>query len=324
MTFRISALRRLTDAVREISAAGAPDPVSWYQEVTPVNIIRQLNAAMEYIEENLQEDVDAWAAARIACVAPDSFLRFFSYMTGMSLAEYVRRRRLTLAAEDIRGGVRVVDAAVKYGYDSAAAFSRAFARQHGMNPSEFRRRGGALRICPPASFRISILGAKDMDMRIVEFPGMTVMGIARPYAGGSREQLRHEMWAAECLDVPGMLCGGAWNQPGSTAYDGEWYGIWRDGAYMIAREPGIVKDGESERRVIPAGTYAVFRTGKGVRAWEEFPRLFEEIFEAWLPTSGYRQAGELIVERLHLFTEHEVRRRERFYEAMIPIEAVKA
>lgn len=70
-------------------------------------------------------------------------------MTGMTLNEYVRRRRLTLAAQDLRRGrMPVIDLAMKYGYDSAAAFSRAFARQHGIAPSVYGKYGGSLKVYP--------------------------------------------------------------------------------------------------------------------------------------------------------------------------------
>ena len=67
-----------------------------------MNMLKQLNAAIEYIEANLCAEFDLDTAAGIACVTADSFIRFFSYMTGMTLNEYVRRRRLTLAAQDIQ------------------------------------------------------------------------------------------------------------------------------------------------------------------------------------------------------------------------------
>ncbi|MDE6641707.1 MAG: helix-turn-helix domain-containing protein [Acetatifactor sp.] len=95
----------------------------------------------------------------------------FSYMTGMTLNEYIRCRRLTLAARDLQHGrAPIIHIAMKYGYDSAAAFSRAFAKQHGITPSAYRKSGGSLRVYPPASFHIMIKGAKEMDFRIIGFP----------------------------------------------------------------------------------------------------------------------------------------------------------
>ena len=67
-----------------------------------MNMLKQFNAAMGYIEENLCAELDLDEAARLACVTADSFTRFFSYMTGMTLNEYIRRRRLTVAAQEPR------------------------------------------------------------------------------------------------------------------------------------------------------------------------------------------------------------------------------
>ena len=289
-----------------------------------MNMIKQLNAAIEYIEANLCAEFDLDTAAGIACVTADSLARFFSYMTGMTLTEYVRRRRLTLAAQDLRHGkAMVVDIAVKYGYDSAAAFSRAFEKQHGITPSAYRKSGGELKIYSPASFHIIIKGAKEMDFRIIELEDTAVYGVSKPYDERiykNREELRNSMWSDEFDDVPRQLCEGEWNQPGNTAYDGVWYGVWQNGRYMIARERSDVKTDQLERRMIPAGTYAAFRTERGGVAWKEFPKLFELIFDSWLPSSGYRQKGDLAIEVLHLWTDHDIRQKNRYYEVWIPVE----
>lgn len=306
-----------------------------------MNILNQLNTAMEYIEENLCAELDLEKVAGRAFVSADSFQRFFSYMTGMTLKEYVRRRRLTLAAEDLRlGQERIVDLAVKYGYDSSAAFSRAFAKQHGLTPNEYRKYGGRIKVFPPASFHITIKGAKEMNFRIVELEETTVYGIAKEYEGQGypdRETLRHLMWSEECENVPGKLAEGNWNQPGSKAYDGIWYGMWQDGKYLIARGEQDIRKSASEKEDVgvnensnikekldihhlPAGTYAAFQTKAGGLAWEEFPKLFELIFESWLPTSGYKQKGEAIIEVYHLWTDKEERKKKRYYEVWLPVE----
>ncbi len=90
-----------------------------------MDMLKSLKAAVRYIDNNLCEETDIEKGALTAGITADSFLRFFSYMTGMTLKEYIRRRRLTLAANDIRGSSeRIIDIAVKYGYDSADSFSR--------------------------------------------------------------------------------------------------------------------------------------------------------------------------------------------------------
>ena len=289
-----------------------------------MNMLKQLNAAVEYIEANLCAEFDLDTAAGIACINADSFIRFFSYMTGMTLTEYVRRRRLTLAAQDLKHGkTPIIDIAVKYGYGSATAFSRAFAKQHDITPSAYRKEGGSLKVYPPASFHIIIKGAKEMDFRIIELEDTEVYGVSKQYEGmgyKTREELRHSMWSENCDDGPGKLAEGRWNQPGSTSYDGVWYGVWQDGKYMIARERADTKTDKLEMRKLPAGTYAAFKTECGGLAWEELPKLFELIFDSWLPASEYKQKFDLVIEVLHLWTDYELRLKNKYYEVWIPVE----
>ena len=289
-----------------------------------MDMLGQLNAAVDYIEAGLCEGFDLESAAALACVTKDSFLRFFSYMAGMTLPEYVRCRRLTLAAQELRGGnAKVIDLALQYGWASADAFTRAFVRQHGITPTAARNPQAALKIYPPISFCIMVKGANAMDFRMLTLAETELRGVARQFDGQgyrTREDLRHLMWSEECEDVPGQLCAGRWNQAGSHDYDGLWYGIWQDGQYRIARASEEVKDTALEKTVIPAGQYAAFRTERGGRAWEEFPKLFELIFDSWLPSSPYRQKGDLIIEVLHLWTDSELRGKNRYYEVWLPVE----
>lgn len=288
-----------------------------------MNVLKQLNLAISYIEENLCAEFNLDTAAKIACVSTDSFIRFFSYMTGMTINEYIRRRKLTQAAYDLKHSKStIIDIAIKYGYNSQAAFSRAFSNQHNISPTEYRKNGGLLKVYPPASFHIMIKGAKEMNFKVIELNETKVYGITRQFEGQgykTHEELRHIMWADTCENIPSLLCEGNWNQAGNTSYDGVWYGIWENGKYMIAREGTNIKNGNFDFCVIPAGTYATFKTEPGALAWEEFPRLFELIFESWLPTSGYTLNGDIIIEILHLWTDHDLRQKNRYYEVWIPI-----
>ena len=288
-----------------------------------MDMLKQLNDAISHIESSLCDDIDFDKVTQIACITKDSFARFFSYMTGMTLAEYIRRRRLTLAAHELRNSdVKVIDVAVKYGWDSADAFTKAFVRQHGITPTQARKPLESLKIYPPASFCMMIKGAKEMDFRIIELKETEVYGISRPFDGQgyqTREELRHIMWSEECDAVPGQICEGSWNEPSNISYDGVWYGIWQDSQYMIAREKDDTKNDALEKRVISSGTYAAFKTERGGLAWEEFPKLFELIFDAWLPSSEYRQKDDIIIEVLHLWTDYEMRNKNRYYEVWIPV-----
>lgn len=289
-----------------------------------MDILKQFNAAIEYIEANLCTEIDFDIAASIACVSTDSFVRFFSYITSMTLTEYIRRRRLTLAARDLRQDkTSIIDVAVKYGYNSATSFSRAFVKQHGITPSTYRKDGGSLKIYPPATFHITVKGAKEMDFRLVEVKETEIFGISKPYNGkddNDREELRHTMWADRLDNIPERICEGKFDQPVNTALDGVWYGLWQNGRYMIAREKECVKTTQLEKRVIPAGTYAAFTSERGGFAGVEIPKLFDLIFDSWLPASEYKLKSDIIIEILHLWTSRELRKENRYYEVWIPVE----
>jgi len=289
-----------------------------------MDMLEQLHSAMSYIESNLCNEIDLDAAAAIACVTKDSFVRFFSYMTGMTLHAYIRRRRLTLAAYELqKNNNRVIDVAVKYGWDSADAFAKAFVRQHGIPPAMARNPQESLAIYPPVSFHITIKGGRKMEFRMMELAETELFGVSKQFNGQgyqTREALRHIMWSEQCDDVPGQICGGRWNQPKTHFYDGMWYGIWQDGCYTIARAAADVKNDTLKKQVLPAGTYAAFQTERGGLAWEEFPRLFELVFDSWLPHSEYKQKHETIVEVLHLWTDYDIRSKNRYYEVWIPVE----
>ena len=96
-----------------------------------------------------------YRAAQIACVTKVSFIRFFSYICGMTLTSYIRCRRLTLAAYELRNSdIKVIDVAMKYGFRNIDTFTRAFTKQHGITPTQARNPYQSLRIYPPVSFHI--------------------------------------------------------------------------------------------------------------------------------------------------------------------------
>lgn len=142
--------------------------------------LANLNRALCYIEENLVDDINLNEAARIACCSEYHFSRMFSYLSGIALSEYIRRRRLTLAAFELQtGNLRVVDVAVKYGYSSADAFSRAFQSLHGILPSAAKSHATPLKAYPRMTFQLTIQGGSAMNYRIVEKEAFCIVGITK-------------------------------------------------------------------------------------------------------------------------------------------------
>lgn len=277
-----------------------------------MDILKQLNDSIDYIEAHLSDEIDMGELSRIALYAPDGFSRFFSYITGITLNEYIRRRRLTLAAYELRkSSIKVIDVALKYGYDSADVFTRAFIKQHGITPTKARLPTSPLKVYPPISFHILIKGAKKMDFKIIETNEIVLSGLSKQFSGtaDSRFEQEHIMWAAECDDFPSKVC---------KEIPGVWYGIWDKGNYLIAKAKNEVDFIELETHEIPSGTYAVFTTGYGGFAGDELPKLREQIFDAWLADSGYVQTSDYEVEVYHLFPKTE--KNKRYYEIWIPVQ----
>jgi AraC family transcriptional regulator len=108
--------------------------------------LKQMNQALTYIEENLAQEIDYKEVAKRALCSEYHFKRMFSFLAGVTLSEYIRRRRLTLAAFELKQDrVKVIDVAMKYGYHSPDSFARAFQQLHGITPSEARKSGLSLR-----------------------------------------------------------------------------------------------------------------------------------------------------------------------------------
>lgn len=145
-----------------------------------MGLLKNMNGALKYIEENLTNDIDFKEVARIALCSEYHFKRMFSFLAGISLSEYIRRRRLTLAAfELIDSNVKVIDIAIKYGYSSPDSFARAFQNLHGITPSETRNNGHSLKSYPQMSFQLSIKGGNEMNYRIEVKEAFRIVGIKK-------------------------------------------------------------------------------------------------------------------------------------------------
>lgn len=145
-----------------------------------MNVLESMNHALSYIEEHLTHEIDLKEAARLALCSEYHFTRMFSFLAGLSMSEYIRRRRLTLAAFDLQGSnIRIIDVAMKYGYNSPDAFTKAFQHYHGVTPSESRTSGQSLKVHPRMSFQLTIKGGSEMNYRIEEKEAFRIVGIKK-------------------------------------------------------------------------------------------------------------------------------------------------
>lgn len=273
--------------------------------------IQRFNDAIAYIEEHLDEDIPYEAIGRIACCSSYHFQRMFAYMAGIPLSEYIRRRRMSLAAVDLQNnGIRVIDAAEKYGYSSPTAFNRAFQSIHGVAPSAVKKGGVTVKSFPPITFKITIKGAEKMEYRIEAKKAFQIAGVSVPLHKDIEKNFEviPQMWYESSTNGTLQKLAGIMETPGilgvSVCGDKE---PWR---YYIAAATSQETD-ELETYTVPAATWAIF-SGEGTN--RSIQDLERRIVTEWLPTSGYEYGSAPDIE-VYLSPDPQNAR----YEVWIPV-----
>ena len=253
-----------------------------------MNWIQGIQRAIDYVEANITEEVDLEDVAKQAYSSPFHFQRVFGILCGFTLGDYIRMRRLSLAGEELsKGTAKIIDVAMKYGYDTPESFSRAFTRFHGISPSEARR-GGNVKIFTPLSVKLALTGGSKMNYRIEKREAFQVVC--------KRKRVEKPLSASGTPDIPAM-----WKEYGA---DGTMerliscipvhpvmkglLGICFSSELSAKQFPygiGVEYDGRAidddlEVVTIPANTYAVFTsTGKMPDAFiETYHRIVTEFF----------------------------------------------
>ena len=253
--------------------------------------LKKLGKAIDYIEDNLDKEISYDEAARIACCSPYYFQRVFSYVSGVSLAEYIRRRKMTQAAFELqRADSRVIDVALKYGYSSPTSFNRAFQNVHGITPTAAKLGGNVLQAYPSIQFKIEITGGSAMAYRIVKKPPLRIVGIRIPLTSDMEENLRivPEFWKASLQGEQFLeIC---------RLSNGEPRGILGISVYKNPREIyyyiGVAVNSPAPAGMygfeIPAATWVIFDNNG--RFKEDVQSVFKRFYMEWLPFSGYKYA----------------------------------
>lgn len=278
-----------------------------------MNILNELNEACNYIENNIENEIDIKEIARITNQSTDSINRFFVSMLGITIKEYIRKRRLSLAVYDLQNSdKKITDIAFKYGFNSYDSFCKAFLNQHNVTPTQAKNPSCEVNIFPPATFEINVKGAQKIKFKICDLEEFEVYGISKNFNCQSSDRFKQEkeMWSIDYEHYPEKICQG---------YDGIWYGFFENGKYSIARKKEDVEFNGLEKIKIKSGKYAVFTTDKGGYAGDELSKMHDLIFNSWLKDTQYNIKREYIIEVFHLATDREKRRKNRYYEIYIPI-----
>lgn len=295
--------------------------------------ITGIQNAINYIEDHLTGEIDYECVARESCSSSFHFQRVFSILCGMTLGEYIRSRRLSLAGTELAvTNAKVIDVAAKYGYESPESFAKAFQKFHGMTPSQARSHGAMLKSFSRLSIKISLEGGTTMDYRIEEKAPMVLTGFKRRFTGDPNDkQDQDHYFACETRVLQYILDGMSgehvltWQVLTNFAPDGYDY-------YLAQQLPvWAMEDFEEdlgefaqkfEHLSIPGGQYLICETERCKYPTNLVDDLRRRAVSEWLPSSGYtlRDAPELGL--IHWFWEegNDALNHSRYCEVWLPIE----
>ncbi|MDD4583890.1 MAG: AraC family transcriptional regulator [Eubacteriales bacterium] len=258
--------------------------------------LSSMNNAMVYIEEHLTEDIDYSEVSKIAYCSEYHFRRMFSFLSGISLSEYIRRRRLTLAALDLKDrDLKIIDVAVKYSYNSADSFSRAFHSMHGILPSEARSENTQLKAYPQMTFQLSIKGGCEMNYRIIEKEAFKLVGFKKRvpiiFEGVNPEiakmtellvpEVIKELKSLSNVEPIGIISASTNFSEGRMEENGRL-------DHYIGVATSSDETAEFDVLEIEASTWAVFESIGPFP--ETLQNIWGRIYSEWFPSSGYEAA----------------------------------
>ena len=255
-------------------------------------MIRELNVMMDHIEDHLKEDMTSLDIEGLVNIPDYHFKTVFYYLTGLSLVEYIRKRKLAQAYDDLANGARVTDIAYAYGYKSLDGFTRAFKREFDILPSEVFK--SEIRISlPKMSFNITVEGGKTMEYKIVEKAEFYIAGVSKrvklQFEGVNNEIVELAMSISEdqraemrrIINVdPLEIVNASYNSDSSFMKEEGYL------THMI----GVLTDHEDigeglDKLYVKPSLWAVF-PNEG-----PFPMTMQntmaEVYSKWLPSSGY-------------------------------------
>jgi AraC family transcriptional regulator len=258
-------------------------------------MISALNRLVDLVEEHLGEELDIGGLARASGTTEYHLRRMFSSLAGMPLSDYVRRRRMTVAAADlVQGEDDLLSIAVRHGYGSTEAFGRAFRAVHGAGPRDVRRDGGPLRTQPQLRFRLTVEGTIPMDTRIVDRPAFRLVGHAarvplihqgvnphiQQHIAALPKEEHVRLKALGDTDPPGLLQVCDDLDPDSAEGSELTY------LHGVAVSHDAPVPGDLDAIEVPAGRWAVFRTAG------PYPQTLQDTWAAtateWFPSNPWR------------------------------------
>lgn len=257
-----------------------------------MNYIVEIQKAINYIEENLEEELNYESVAKEIGMSSFYFHRIFSAIVGISPTEYIRNRRLTCAADElIRGNSNILDIAIKYNFGSNESFTRAFTRFHGIAPKMAREKGKLLKAFSKINLSLTIEGGSVMEYRMERKEKFRISAIIRDFNLQTSKKEIPEFWEElkknEKLkeiskDYTEKTIGICLGESGTEDFE---YGIGRE---LETKEEAI----EGTRMIeIPESLWVVFKC-EGQNP-EDINKLWQKIYKEYFVTSEYKQCMDL-------------------------------
>ena len=284
--------------------------------------ITAIQRALDYVETHLTDEIDLDAVAKESFSSSYHFQRTFSILCGYSFAEYVRMRRLTLAgAELASAGAKVIDVALKYGYDSPDSFTKAFRAFHGITPSEAKKGGAQLRSFSRLSIKISLEGGDTMDYRIEEKAAFYVIEKAETHdtAGGENNKTIPEFWdraaADGTIDTLESLAGDNTYIFGICYANPDKASTKFEYSIAVKCDTGATVPENFRKTEIPARTWLVFECIGSMP--DAIQATWRKIVSEFFPNSAYTPTYEMDIEA---YTDGDMSSPDYRSEIWIPVE----
>lgn len=250
-----------------------------------------MNQAMQYIEDHLSEDIDYKQVAQIALTSEAYFKRLFSFLSGITLSEYIRNRRLSQAALDLKQSeIKIIDLAFKYGYTSPDAFTRAFSQVHGMTPTLARELQSNLKSYPMLTFRLNIQGGEPLNYRLEKKESFTIVGYkteAIVNLDGESDEIHsflNNLTEEDYLTLEKLSNGQFDSRPLYLSSDYREEDNQYSQDFYVAVVADEVPDGLYSL-IVPKHTWAVFTVAGD---WEKVNDTWGRIYTEWFPSSEFK------------------------------------
>lgn len=273
--------------------------------------VKSINEAISYMEDHITEEISCEEIASHIYLSSFHFQRTFSLLTGMTIGEYIRSRRLSLAGQDLlTTNQRVIDVALKYGYETPESFSRAFVRFHGVTPSSVKKEGTILKSFSRLNIKITLEGGSSMEYRIENKAAFEVVVKLRAFEEATSQEGIPAFWDEYWkMGLGEKVCGMFGICMQAKAGEKTWnYGI---GAYK-----DCVKEIPEGFEVVemPAYTWAIF-TCRGAMP-DAMQTLWTRIYNEWLPTADYELIPDTDIE---YYTEGDTQSADYISEIWLPV-----